>query len=126
LIQEALEDQSFLSTFHHVQNGAEAIQFLKKAGPYRETDTPDLILMDINMLVIDGHEALKTIKSTPSTKHIPVLILSTPNRKEDILKAYRGQTSSYFIKPDDIFKLYDLAEIIKIYWSNTATLPKNE
>ncbi|WP_158857111.1 response regulator [Lunatibacter salilacus] len=123
LIREALEDQEFLKELYHVVNGVEAIKFLKKEKPFGQVEIPDLILMDINMPVMDGHEALKRIKSLEVVKHIPVLMLTTSSRKEDILKAYKEQSSSYIVKPDDIYELEILAETIKNYWNNTVRLP---
>lgn len=126
LIREALEDQAFLKEMHHVVNGAEAIKFLRKEAPYENSVLPDLILMDINMPIMDGHETLRTIKSLEDLKHLPVLILTTSSRKEDILKAYKGQSSSYIVKPDDIFELDQLAESLKNYWKNTVRLPNKD
>ncbi len=123
LVREALEEQDFLKELYHVVNGAEAIKFLQKEKPYDTVVMPDLILMDINMPVMDGHEALKKIKSIEKVKHIPILMLTTSSRKEDILKAYNEQTSSYIVKPDDIFELEILAKSIKNYWNNTVKLP---
>lgn len=124
LIREALEDQVFLKELYHVVNGVEAIKFLKKEKPFEKVVMPDLILMDINMPIMDGHEALKKIKSLEVVKHIPVLMLTTSSRKEDILKAYKEQSSSYIVKPDDIFELEILAKTIKNYWNNTVRLPR--
>lgn len=127
LVREALEDQEILKEMSHVQNGEEALKYLKKEAPYENSILPDLILMDINMPIMDGHEALREIKSLEDFKQIPVLILTTSSRKEDILKAYKEQSSSYIVKPDDIFELDQLAASLKNYWINTVWLPnKNQ
>lgn len=76
------------------------------------------------MPVMNGHEALQIIKSIEEVKHIPVLMLTTSSRKEDILKAYQEQSSSYIVKPDDIYELDNLAEAIRDYWNNTVRLPR--
>lgn len=123
LIKEALEERDFLKKIYHVENGAKALDFLKNEHPYKEVEAPNLILMDINMPVMDGLEALKRIKSDPDCKHIPVLILTTSSRKEDILNAYKEHSNSYLVKPDDIFELDKLTESIKNYWMNVARLP---
>lgn len=123
LIKEALQDQGFINKIHRVPNGAKALSFLKKEKPYEEVEEPNLILMDINMPVMDGHEALKKIKTMDKFKHIPIIMLTTSSRKEDILKAYKGQSSSYIVKPDDIFELDAIAETLKNYWTNTVRLP---
>lgn len=126
IINEALEDQKFVERFYHVFNGIEALKFLKKEKPYEDSMTPDLILMDINMPVMDGHEALIQVKKLDKFKHIPILMLTTSSRKEDILKAYKEQSSSYIVKPDDIYELDNLAEAIKTYWNKIVKLPDNE
>jgi CheY-like chemotaxis protein len=124
LVTEALEEQEFIAKIHHVEDGAKAILFLKKLPPYENEEQPNLILMDINMPIMNGHEALKKIKSIPEIKHIPVLMLTTSSRNEDILKAYREQTSSYIVKPDDIYALDNLAATMKNYWTSTVRLPE--
>ncbi|ERM80400.1 hypothetical protein P872_22005 [Rhodonellum psychrophilum GCM71 = DSM 17998] len=126
LIREAMEEQAFLKELYHVMNGAEAINFLKKETPFEKVKMPDLILMDINMPIMDGHEALQKIKSMSELKHIPILMLTTSSRKEDIMKAYKEQSSSYIVKPDDIYGLDSLAETLKNYWNNTVRLPGKE
>lgn len=126
LIREALEEQQFLNEFYHVVNGLEAIKFLKKETPYEKVKGPDLILMDINMPLMDGHEALQRIKSMEAFKQIPILMLTTSSRKQDILKAYKEQSSSYIVKPEDIYGLDNLAEVIKSYWSKIVKLPPTD
>ncbi|GAB2618516.1 response regulator [Belliella aquatica] len=126
LIREALEEQQFLKEFYHVVNGLEAIKFLKKETPYENVKGPDLILMDINMPLMDGHEALQRIKSMEAFKQIPILMLTTSSRKQDILKAYKEQSSSYIVKPEDIYGLDNLAEVIKSYWSKIVMLPPTD
>ena len=126
LVKEALEDQEILKEMSHVQNGEEALKYLKKEAPYENSILPDLILMDINMPVMNGIEALKQIKSLENLKQIPVLMLTTSSRKEDILKAYKEQTSSYIVKPEDIYELEHIASTIKNYWSNTVRLPSKD
>lgn len=125
LIRETFEDRNFLKELYHVVNGAEAIQFLNKSKHYEDVETPDLILMDINMPVMDGHQALEKIKSDERFNHIPILMLTTSSRKEDIIKAYKKHTSSYIVKPDNIYELDDIAEAIKKYWNNTVMLPSS-
>jgi two-component system, chemotaxis family, response regulator Rcp1 len=122
LVREALEEQSFVSYFCHVENGQQAIDYLTNRTNDGIFSMPNLILMDINMPVMDGHESLSTIKSIDSIRHLPVIMLTTSTRREDILKAYNYQCSSYLVKPDNIYELDDLAETIKNYWL-TVKLP---
>lgn len=123
LLEEALSEQQIVKKFYHVDNGSKAISFLKKDFPYEQVDLPDLIFMDINMPIMDGHETLQQIKIMPDTQHIPVLMLTTSSRKEDVLKAYRSFASSYIVKPDDIYGFDKLVESFKTYWTKTVQLP---
>lgn len=125
LVKEALEVQNFVDKIYHVPNGAKAISFLNKETPYEKVEEPNLILMDINMPVMDGHEALKRIKSMENFEHIPIIMLTTSSRKEDILRAYKGQSNSYIVKPDDVYELEAIAEKLKSYWANTVRLPRD-
>lgn len=124
LIKESLEDQGFIDKIYRVKNGYQAISFLCREHPYEGVEEPNLILMDINMPVMDGHEALKRIKAMEKFEHIPIVMLTTSSRKEDILRAYKGQSNSYIVKPDDVYELEAIAEAIKVYWKNTVRLPK--
>ncbi len=124
LIQEALEDQGFIDKIYNVPNGVKAISFLKKEKPYEEVEEPNLILIDINMPIMDGHEALKRIKAMEKFEHIPIIMLTTSSRREDILRAYKGQSNSYIVKPDDVYELEAIAGTLKNYWKNTVRLPE--
>ncbi|WP_162340844.1 response regulator [Cyclobacterium salsum] len=125
LVREAMEDQDFIHKIYHVSDGSKAISFLKKEYPYEDAEEPHLILMDINMPIMDGQEALIKIKGMDAFKHIPVIMLTTSSRKEDILKAYKGQSNSYIVKPDDIYELDAIVTTLKNYWTNTVKLPKS-
>lgn len=123
LIREAFNSLEFIDHIYHVDNGRKAISFLKKENPYEEVDEPSLILMDINMPVMDGHETLTRIKAMEEFKHIPIIMLTTSSLKEDILRAYKAQSNSYIVKPEDIYELDDIADTIKSYWSRIVKLP---
>ncbi|GAA0874879.1 response regulator [Wandonia haliotis] len=125
-IEEALHDAEVINHLVSVRNGEEALNFLHKKPPYTEAKLPDLILLDINMPVMDGFETLERIKSDYETKHIPVIMLTTSSRKEDIIKAYKELSSSYIIKPYDIFELEKVASEIKEYWLKTVRLPNQD
>ncbi|KYG82249.1 response regulator [Roseivirga echinicomitans] len=120
LIRLALEDVEIVRSLTAVNNGHEALQYLTK----EDTILPDLILLDINMPVMDGLEALEKIKANDSIKQIPVIMLTTSSRKEDIIKSYKAHSNSYIIKPNDITGLDKVAEVIRDYWQNTVRLPK--
>lgn len=123
LMQDALQDLSFPHTTDIVRNGYEAIQFLNKTGEYASSITPDLVLLDINMPLMDGHELLHSIKTNDNIKHIPVIMLTTSSSQNDILKSYRKFASSYIIKPDNVDDFGRVAKSIESFWMQVATLP---
>lgn len=123
LMQVALQQLTFPHTIDVVRNGYEAILFLNKTGNYADKLTPDLILLDINMPLMDGHELLHFIKTTDSLKHLPVIMLTTSSAQSDILKSYKKYANSYIIKPDNVDDFDSIALSIENFWMKTAALP---
>lgn len=122
LIEDALESSGILKSIGAVNNGEEALKYLRKDPPYQDKILPDLILLDINMPVMDGHETLEHIKSDNLLKHIPVIMLTTSSALNDIRKAYQGYSNSYIIKPYEISELDNIVAKIRDYWLNTVKL----
>lgn len=106
-----------------VPDGEEAIRYLLKQDPFIDVATPDLILLDINLPKINGFEVLSFIKGRDDLKHIPVIMLTTSNSSDDVMKAYKSYANCYIVKP---LKLENFIEVIKQlehFWLNIATLP---
>ena len=82
-----------------VSDGIEAMEYLRKEGKYKDSITPDLMLLDLNMPRMDGRETLHEIKSDPKLKQIPVVVLTTSQADEDIIKTYTEGCSCYVTKP---------------------------
>lgn len=122
LIGDALESSGMLKSLGSVSNGEEAIKYLRKELPYQDKVLPNLILLDINMPVMDGHETLERIKSDEKLKHIPVIMLTTSDSSKDIKKAYKAHSNSYIVKPYEIEDLFNIVDTIKDYWSKTVRL----
>lgn len=122
LIGEALNGSGIVQSLGAVINGEEALKYLRKEPPYLDKTLPDLILLDINMPVMDGHETLVQIKSDDRLKHIPVIMLTTSSAYNDIKKAYQQYSNSYIVKPYEILDLNSIVETIKNYWLNTVRL----
>ncbi len=123
LTLEAFEESKVKTKINVVKNGQDALDFLFKKGPFNDADTPDLILMDINIPIFSGHDVLKIIKSDDILKTIPVIMLTTSSNQKDIDKAYQNYTNSYVTKPiemDDFLKT-----ILKIeeFWLQLSKLP---
>lgn len=126
LMKEALEENQLMNKLSFVEDGAELMDYLYKKGKFlmQETFRPGLILLDLNMHRIDGREALRLIKSDPSLRRIPVIVLTTSTSEEDISKSYDLGVNSYISKPSKFTDLVKIARQIGSYWFRTVELPK--
>ena len=124
LMQNAFEEVDFEHSIFIAQNGNEALDYLRKSGRDNNETSPDLILLDINMPVMDGFEFLDNIKNEESTKHIPVIMFTTSSSITDVMKSYQKHANTYIVKPGNLDEYMDVANSIKTFWANTASLPK--
>ena len=125
LTKEALKEGNILNTLHVVNDGVEAMSFLKKEGEYQSSPTPDLILLDLNMPKKDGREVLSEIKADLKLKSIPVVVLTTSSAEEDILKSYDLHANCYITKPVDLDQFIEVVKSINAFWFNIVKLPPN-
>ena len=123
LTQEAFKEGSMSINLEVVMDGVEAIQFLRKKEPFEDRAKPDLILLDLNLPKRDGREVLEEIKSDTELKSIPVVVLTTSNAEQDILKSYNLHVNCYINKPVDFDKFFDIIQKIEDFWLTTAILP---
>lgn len=123
LTQEAFKEGKLTINMEVVMDGVEAIKYLKKEEQYAGSITPDLILLDLNLPKRDGREVLEEIKSDNNLKRIPVVILTTSNAEQDILKSYNLHVNCYINKPVDFDKFFDIIQKIEDFWLTTAILP---
>jgi CheY-like chemotaxis protein len=123
---EALKDRKFIHKMSVAKNGVEALDFLFKRGEFKDAQTPDLILLDINLPLKNGHEVLGEIKASDATKKIPVIILSTSSNKKDIDKAYEKHVNCFVTKPLDISEFILAISKIEEFWIQLVKLPVNE
>lgn len=112
LTLETFEEFKIKSKISVVKNGREALDFLFQRGEFVDVKRPDLILLDINIPIYNGHEVLKQIKADPILKNIAVIILTTSSNQKDIMKAYENKCNSYIKKPLVISEY--LSAILKI------------
>lgn len=108
---------------HHVKNGLEALAFLRQIGAYRDASRPDLILLDLNLPGRSGHEILEEIKTDPTLRAIPVVVLSTSEAERDILRAYQLGANSFVTKPMDVETITNAIHAIQEYWFVLVRLP---
>jgi chemotaxis family two-component system response regulator Rcp1 len=124
LTMEALHAAKIVNRLHHVEDGVEALQFLRQQGPYTDVPRPDLILLDLNLPRKDGREVLAELKRDPDLKVIPVVILTTSRSEEDVLRSYQLHANCYITKPVDFTKFMEVVKAIESFWLTIVTLPK--
>lgn len=124
LITEALEEGNISNEINIVKNGWEAIRYLKKIEEYSNAKVPDIVLLDVNMPKMNGHEVLKNIKNNEHLKHIPVIMLTTSSSKEDVYKAYKNYVNCYITKPHEVSEFSELVATIENFWGSTVQIPQ--
>ncbi len=123
LTQEAFKEGSKNVKLDVVMDGVEAINYLYKNGQYSDKETPDLILLDLNLPKMDGREVLEKVKSDDNLRRIPIIVLTTSDADQDILKSYNLHVNCYLNKPVDFDKFFDIIQKIEDFWLTTAILP---
>lgn len=126
LTLEALEDSRVRMEIHVVSNGLEAMAFLRKEDKYAGKPRPDLILLDLNLPLMDGREVLKEIREDPAFTDIPVVVLTTSQDEEDIMKVYKLHANCYISKPVDFMQFTDIIKKIEGFWLQLVKLPRRE
>jgi CheY-like chemotaxis protein len=123
LTQEALKSDRLWNTLQVVRDGVEAMAYLRREGEFRGAVRPDLILLDLNLPRKDGREVLAEIKADDDLKLIPVVVLTTSQAEEDILKAYGSHANCYITKPVDLAKFMAVVKSIEHFWFAIVRLP---
>ena len=124
LTRAAFEEGRLRVNLHHVDNGVKCLQFLRKEGIYGEVPTPDLILLDMHMPVMDVHEVLAEIVKDPKLQHLIVVVLTTSGEASDIRKMYSLRCSSFITKPVDFDTFTKLISQLSGYWLTVVKLPE--
>lgn len=117
LVMRSLENHRITNKIYHVKNGADALDFLFQRGKFIEQETPDIILLDLKLPKIDGHEVLRKVKQDQTLKIIPVVILTTSSEESDRMTAYKAHANSYLVKPLDFINFKKMTEDLNLYWS---------
>lgn len=112
-----------LVNLHCVSDGEACLAFLRKQGEYASAPTPDLILLDLNMPKMSGREVLAEMMKDEQLKSLPVVVLSTSEEGEEILKLYKLRCSSYIVKPVDFEQFLKVVRAIADYWFTVVVLP---
>jgi CheY-like chemotaxis protein len=123
LTRIALEDGDIPFELAHVRDGVEALAYLRNEGAFAGASRPDLVLLDLNMPRMGGHEVLAEVKRDPSLSSIPVIVLTTSNAPYDVARSYELHVNSYVRKPIDFDQFVKVMRCIEAFWLDAAVLP---
>jgi chemotaxis family two-component system response regulator Rcp1 len=122
---EALKEAKVLNKLTVVKDGIEALSLLRRQGQHAHAARPDLILLDLNLPKKDGREVLAEIKADDNLKRIPVIILTTSENEQDVVKSYNLYANCYITKPLDLDRFIKVVKSIEDFWLGIVVLPKN-
>lgn len=123
LTQEALKESRVANVVNVVQDGEEAMAYLRHADGFEEVPRPDIILLDLNLPKKDGREVLAELKSDANLRRIPVVILTTSEAEQDILRSYDLHANCYITKPVDLDDFMEVVRYIEEFWMSMVKLP---
>ena len=124
LVLEAMREAKLDNYIHVVEDGVEAMQFLRHEGRFGDAPRPDLVLLDLNLPKKDGRAVLAEVKADPVLRRIPVVVLTTSQAEEDVLRAYDLHANCYITKPVDMEQFMKVVAQIDDFWVRVVTLPK--
>ena len=123
MTREAFAEHKLRNTLHVVPDGVEAVSFLRREPPYEGAPRPGLILLDLNLPRKDGREVLAEIKADESLRSIPVVVLTTSEAEEDVLRSYKLHANAYVTKPVDFDRFIDVVRQIDEFFVSVVRLP---
>jgi CheY-like chemotaxis protein len=124
MTREAFEDYKVRNTLHVATNGVDAMAFLRKEGEHAKAPTPDLILLDLNLPKMDGREVLAAVKEDPELRSIPVVVLTTSEAEEDVVRSYSLHANAYVTKPVDFERFVAVVQQIDEFFVSVVRLPR--
>ncbi len=126
LTQEVLKDGRIRNALNVVNDGVEALAFLRREGAYADAAPQDLVLLDLNLPKKDGREVLAEIKSDQELRKIPVVVLTMSAAEADILSAYDLHANCYITKPVDLVQFENVVRSMEEFWLSIVKLPKGD
>jgi CheY-like chemotaxis protein len=123
ITREALAQAKVLNRLHHVEDGYEAMDFLKQRGAFADSPRPGIILLDLNLPKKSGLEVLAEIKADPQLQTIPVVVLTTSKANDEVQAAYRQHANCYITKPVDFEEMARSIRALENFWFSIVTLP---
>ena len=123
MTREALEDSKLLIELHVVSNGEEAVAYLRNEAPFGDAARPDLVLLDLNLPRLSGREVLEIVKADPGLLRIPIVILTTSESEEDVLRSYELHANAYVTKPVGFESFVSVVKQIDDFFLSIVRLP---
>lgn len=123
MTQEAFEHHKLRNQLHVVSDGVEALAFLRREGEFADAPRPGLVLLDLNLPRKDGREVLEEVKNDPSLRSIPIVVLTTSQAEEDILRSYDLYANAYVAKPVDFERFIEVIRQIDDFFVSVVKLP---
>ncbi len=123
MTREAFEDYKVHNNLAVVTDGAEALAYIRREGQYADVPRPDLVLLDLNLPRRDGREVLAEIKNDPELRQIPVVVLTTSQADEDVLRSYQLHANAYVTKPVDFDRFISVVRRIDEFFVSVVKLP---
>jgi CheY-like chemotaxis protein len=125
LTKEILADGKVANEVHVVNDGEQAMAFLRREADFATSPRPDLILLDLNLPRMDGREVLAEVKSDPALMSMPVIVLTTSSAERDVLEAYKHRANAYVTKPIDLDEFVSAVASIERFWLTFVELPEH-
>ncbi len=123
LAYETLKDSKIHNNLYHVEDGVEAMRFLRRQGGYVGAPVPDLILLDLNLPRKDGREVLAEVKEDPKLRIIPVVVMTSSEAERDLVRTYGLHANAYVVKPIDMDDFVEVVQAVKDFWLTIVKLP---
>jgi CheY-like chemotaxis protein len=124
LTLEAFKEGRVINNLTVVNDGVEALRYLRRQGPYENAAAPDLVLLDLNLPKMDGRQVLAEIKADPDLRTIPVVVLTTSGSQDDVARAYGSHANCYIRKPVDLDQFLRVVQSIESFWLSLVMLPR--
>ncbi|MBI4423540.1 MAG: response regulator [Elusimicrobia bacterium] len=123
LTREAMKEGKLFVDLKVVEDGIEALQYLRREGPYADAEAPDLVLLDLNLPRKDGRAVLAELRADEALKHLPVVVLTTSDSATDILRSYKLGCNCYITKPVGFQQFIEVVRTIDQFWFTVVRLP---
>lgn len=126
LTRRAFQDAKIANEIHVAMTGEEAVAILSKEGQWSAAETPDMVLLDLNLPQMNGQEVLKFIKESKNLRHVPVVILSSSNAEQDVVRSYNLHANGYVVKPVSLSNFNEVVQKLEQFWFTLVIMPDQE